>query len=125
MGKTSLLLRYVTNVFSDTQPATIQASYLTKRIAVDGSTLNLAIWDTAGQERFHALGPIYYRDADGALRLRTAPCFPRSVFPTASHPALRPEAALLVFDITDVDSFTRVKSWVKELRQMAGATRAA
>jgi Ras-related protein Rab-21 len=26
-----------------------------------------------------------------------------------------------VFDITDVDSFTRVKSWVKELRQMAGA----
>lgn len=21
--------------------------------------------DTAGQERFHALGPIYYRDADG------------------------------------------------------------
>ena len=73
MGKTSLLLRYVTNVFSDTQPATIQASYLTKRIAVDGSTLNLAIWDTAGQERFHALGPIYYRDADGAHRLRRAP----------------------------------------------------
>ena len=73
MGKTSLLLRYVTNVFSDTQPATIQASYLTKRIAVDGSTLNLAIWDTAGQERFHALGPIYYRDADGAHCLRQAP----------------------------------------------------
>lgn len=25
-----------------------------------------ALWqDTAGQERFHALGPIYYRDADG------------------------------------------------------------
>jgi hypothetical protein len=22
--------------------------------------------DTAGQERFHALGPIYYRDADGS-----------------------------------------------------------
>ena len=37
--------------------------------------------------------PIYYRDAD---------------------------AALLVFDITDVDSFTRVKNWVKELRKMAG-----
>jgi hypothetical protein len=66
VGKTSLLLRYVTNVFSDTQPATIQASYLTKRITVDSATLNLAIWDTAGQERFHALGPIYYRDADGA-----------------------------------------------------------
>jgi hypothetical protein len=34
-------------------------------------------------------------------------------------------AALLVFDITDVDSFNRVKSWVKELRQMAGASRVA
>jgi len=27
---------------------------------------SFALWqDTAGQERFHALGPIYYRDADG------------------------------------------------------------
>ena len=66
MGKTSLLLRYVTNVFSDTQPATIQASYLTKRVTANGQTLSLAVWDTAGPERFHALGPIYYRDADGA-----------------------------------------------------------
>ena len=30
-------------------------------------------------------------------------------------------AALLVFDITDTDSFDRVKSWVKELRKMGGA----
>ena len=37
------------------------------RLSVWGLQINLAIWDTAGQERFHALGPIYYRDADGAL----------------------------------------------------------
>ena len=37
--------------------------------------------DTAGQERFHALGPIYYRDSNGAV---------------------------LVYDITDEDSFHRV-----------------
>ena len=75
--------------------------------------------DTAGQERFHALGPIYYRDADGMPSLRsiknsnaskTQPCF-LSLF----------AAALLVFDITDADSFLRVKTWVKELRKMAGA----
>ena len=47
----------------------------------------------AGQERFHALGPIYYRDADGAL---------------------------LVYDITDSDSFAKVKNWVKELKKMVG-----
>jgi GTPase SAR1 family protein len=32
-----------------------------------------------------------------------------------------PAAALLVFDITDVDSFQRVKKWVRELKKMAGA----
>jgi Ras-related protein Rab-21 len=38
---------------------------LSKRLNINAATVNLAIWDTAGQERFHALGPIYYRDADG------------------------------------------------------------
>lgn len=92
VGKTSLVLRYVNNVYSDQQAATIQASYLTRRLHAGSTLVTLAIWDTAGQERFHALGPIYYRDAD---------------------------AALLVYDVTDSDSFKRVKSWVKELRQMA------
>jgi Ras-related protein Rab-21 len=92
VGKTSLTLRYVNNVFSEKQTATIQASYLTKRLTVDGQAVNLCIWDTAGQERFHALGPIYYRDAD---------------------------AALLVYDLLDKDSFDRVQSWVRELKKMA------
>lgn len=92
VGKTSLALRYVHNVFSEKQMATIQASFLTKRLTVDGQVVSLCIWDTAGQERFHALGPIYYRDAD---------------------------AALLVYDLLDKDSFDRVQSWVRELKKMA------
>jgi len=74
VGKTSLVLRYVENVFSDKQVATVQASYLTKRLTVDGQSVTLSIWDTAGQERFHALGPIYYRDADGS-KLQTLELF--------------------------------------------------
>jgi len=70
--------------------STIQASFLSKRINI-GESVTLNIWDTAGQERFHALGPIYYRDADGAL---------------------------LVYDITFEASFTRVKHWVTELKKM-------
>lgn len=70
--------------------STIQASFLSKRINI-GDSVTLNIWDTAGQERFHALGPIYYRDADGAL---------------------------LVYDITFEASFTRVKHWVTELKKM-------
>ncbi|XP_026457020.1 ras-related protein Rab-21-like isoform X2 [Papaver somniferum] len=92
VGKTSLVLRYVNDIFNDQQQATVQASFLTKRILIRGLPITLSIWDTAGQERFHALGPIYYRDAD---------------------------AALLVYDIMDNDSFIRVTNWVKELQQMA------
>jgi len=93
VGKTSLVLRYTQNTFDDKTQSTVQASFQTKRLNIDGQSVNLAIWDTAGQERFHALGPIYYRDANGAL---------------------------LVYDITDNDSFTRVQNWVKELRKMLG-----
>jgi len=44
VGKTSLVLRYVENVFSDKQVATVQASYLTKRLTVDGQSVTLSIW---------------------------------------------------------------------------------
>ena len=91
VGKTSLVLRFCKDTFTESQAPTIQASFLDKTVSVGDNRVSLAIWDTAGQERFHALGPIYYRDAD---------------------------AALLVYDITDPDSFIKVKSWVKELRKM-------
>jgi Ras-related protein Rab-21 len=63
VGKTSILLRYIRGEYSDNQISTLQASYLDKKITVAGSNVQLSVWDTAGQERFHALGPIYYRDA--------------------------------------------------------------
>jgi Ras-related protein Rab-21 len=93
VGKTCLCLRYVRGSFSDSQESTIQATYLDKRLNVGKKSVKLMIWDTAGQERFHALGPIYYREANGAL---------------------------LVYDITDRDSFSKVRNWVKELRKIVG-----
>ncbi|XP_055335640.1 ras-related protein Rab-21-like [Paramacrobiotus metropolitanus] len=93
VGKTSLVLRYVENRFNEKHESTLQASFLNKKLNIGGKRINLAIWDTAGQERFHALGPIYYRDSQGAL---------------------------LVYDITDEDSFQKVRNWVKELRKMLG-----
>mgnify|MGYP002034090586 FL=1 len=94
VGKTSLVLRFCRDTFTEGQPPTIQASCLERALRLGDRTVNLVIWDTAGQERFHALGPIYYRDAD---------------------------AALLVFDITDTDSFKRIQGWVRELRKMVGS----
>lgn len=95
VGKTSLVTRYVQNTFNEKHVTTIQASFLSKRLNIDGVRVNLAIWDTAGQERFHALGPIYYRESNGAL---------------------------LVYDITDNNSFVKVKNWVKELRSQLGTS---
>jgi len=94
VGKTCLCLRYTKNSFTDAQESTIQATYNEKTLHVGKNSVKLMIWDTAGQERFHALGPIYYRDAQGAL---------------------------LVYDITDRDSFTKVQHWVKELRKIVGS----
>ena len=51
------------------------------------------IWDTAGQERYHALNAVYYREAAGAL---------------------------IVYDQTDVDSFSKVKQWALELSDVLG-----
>ncbi|XP_065226027.1 ras-related protein Rab-21 [Planococcus citri] len=93
VGKTSIVLRYVEDKFNDKHLSTLQASFLNKKLNVGGKRVNLAIWDTAGQEKFHALGPIYYRMSNGAV---------------------------LVYDITDEDSFQKVKNWVKELKKMLG-----
>ncbi|EJW88503.1 Rab21 protein [Wuchereria bancrofti] len=95
VGKTSLMLRYVENKFSPQHVSTLQASFLSKKLHVDGQAVVLNIWDTAGQEKFHALGPIYYRDSHGAL---------------------------LIYDVTDTNSFEKapVKMWVKELKRMLG-----
>jgi hypothetical protein len=71
VGKTSLVLRYCQNTFNADHITTIQASFLRKRLNIGSARVNLAIWDTAGQERFHALGPIYYRDANGMPLART------------------------------------------------------
>lgn len=94
VGKTSVVLRYVEDKFNDKHLTTLQATFLNKKLNIGGKRINLAIWDTAGQEKFHALGPIYYRMSNGAI---------------------------LVYDITDEDSFQKVKNWVKELKKMLGS----
>ncbi|KAL6074723.1 Ras-related protein Rab-22A [Balamuthia mandrillaris] len=93
VGKSSLIIRYVHDEFTEDQATTIGASFMTTKIHVDGLTLKLQIWDTAGQERFRAMTPMYYRGA---------------------------AAALLVYSITDKESFEAVKSWVKELKNSLG-----
>ena len=50
VGKTSLTLRFIKDVFDDNQQSTIQATYLQKDIIVGNQQVTLSVWDTAGQE---------------------------------------------------------------------------
>lgn len=48
VGKSSLLLRYVDDVFSDSHTTTIGIDYKLKKVKVDGVDMKIQIWDTAG-----------------------------------------------------------------------------
>ena len=90
VGKSSLVLRFVRGQFFEYQESTIGAAFLTQTVALNDTTVKFEIWDTAGQERYHSLAPMYYRGA---------------------------AAAIVVFDITNRDTFQRAKQWVKELQR--------
>merc|ERR1712060_730598 len=90
VGKSSLVLRFVRGQFFEYQESTIGAAFLTQTVALNDTTVKFEIWDTAGQERYHSLAPMYYRGA---------------------------AAAIVVYDITNRDTFQRAKQWVKELQR--------
>lgn len=81
---------FVRGTFSSDVLPTIGAAYSTKKLGIDGNQFLFEIWDTAGQERYEAITPLYYRSA---------------------------EAALIVFDLTFEESFTKAKEWLKRLRK--------
>ncbi|KAI8326409.1 ras-domain-containing protein [Martensiomyces pterosporus] len=92
VGKTSLVTRYVHRTFTDRTPSTIGASFVTAKIDIDGWECRLQLWDSAGQERFRAMTQMYYRGAN---------------------------AVILVYDITNEESFKDVSTWIQELQQNA------
>ncbi|EJU01934.1 ras-domain-containing protein [Dacryopinax primogenitus] len=92
VGKSSVVMRFVQNDFSENKEPTIGAAFLTQKCRLEDRVLRYEIWDTAGQERFHSLAPMYYRNA---------------------------QAAVVVYDITKASSLEKAKSWVKELQRQA------
>jgi len=86
VGKTSLMERFVAAKFSAQYKATIGADFSTKDVTVGNELITLQIWDTAGQERYQSLGTAFYRGAD---------------------------ACVLVYDVSDAGSFTKLETWRK------------
>jgi len=92
VGKSSLLLRFTDDAFDAEQAATIGVDFKVKTITINGDKVKLAIWDTAGQERFRTLTPSYYRGGQGAI---------------------------LVYDVTNRESFQKIDNWLNELETYA------
>mmetsp|Transcript_37630 Transcript_37630/g.84094 ORF Transcript_37630/g.84094 Transcript_37630/m.84094 type:complete len:201 (-) Transcript_37630:123-725(-) len=92
VGKSCLLLRFADNAFTDSYISTIGVDFRFRTVKVEKSTIKLQIWDTAGQERFRTITSAYYRGADGII---------------------------LVYDVTNQDSFTHIAEWLTEVNRYA------
>ncbi|XP_031726048.1 ras-related protein Rab-17-like [Anarrhichthys ocellatus] len=89
VGKSSLAMRFDKDEFRSTTP-TVGCAYLTRVVHLSDVTLHFEIWDTAGQEKYHSITPLYYRGA---------------------------HAALLVYDVSQRETFVRAQVWLKELEK--------
>lgn len=92
VGKSCLLLRFADDSYLESYISTIGVDFKIRTVEQDGKTIKLQIWDTAGQERFRTITSSYYRGAHGII---------------------------IVYDITDQESFNNVKQWLSEIDRYA------
>ncbi|KAJ1666754.1 ras GTPase [Coemansia sp. RSA 1646] len=92
VGKSCLLLRFADDTYTESYISTIGVDFKIRTIELDGKTVKLQIWDTAGQERFRTITSSYYRGAHGII---------------------------VVYDVTDSETFSNVKQWLQEIDRYA------
>ena len=88
VGKTSLLMRYTQNKFSDNHISTLGVEYETKQIRMNNKNVLLHFMDTSGQDKYRALTKNMFNDIDGVV---------------------------FVFDVTIKESFDNIKDWLKDV----------
>ena len=87
VGKTSIIRRFIYNVFEDESIGTIGVSFSFKEVILkNGQIIKLKIVDTAGQEKFKSVTKSYFKNTDGVL---------------------------FVFDYNDEKSFENISEWVQ------------
>lgn len=94
VGKSCFMLRYTDDRFNPSHDVTIGLEYGSKTIKLNKTQIKIQIWDTAGQENFRSIARSYYRGAVGLI---------------------------LMYDITNKDSFFNTFRWLKEIKEVGSA----
>ena len=92
VGKTSLIKRYTKDQFGGVYLTTVGMDFQDKIIEIEDKKVRLQIWDTAGQERFRNVTKSYFQSSQGLL---------------------------VVYDITDKDSFENINFWMENVKKNA------
>ncbi|MFX0187699.1 MAG: GTP-binding protein [Candidatus Hodarchaeota archaeon] len=95
VGKTSLLLRFVKDHFSEDLKKTIGSNFLIKDVEIEGKQVRLLLWDIGGQPQFHKLRTIYFKGSN---------------------------AALGVYDLTSPQSLLKIPGWVSSIKKTVKKT---
>jgi small GTP-binding protein len=93
VGKTSLVYRFIENKFREDYKSTLGVNILQKLLEIDDNSVSTNIWDLGGQENFRRLRKLYL---DGSM------------------------GALVIFDLTNRESFEKLGSWIKDFRGQRG-----
>jgi small GTP-binding protein len=89
VGKTSLVYRFIENKFQEDYKTTLGVSILQKHLEIDEYSVSLNIWDFGGQHSFKKLRKLYLEGSKGAL---------------------------VVFDLTNRESFEKLGEWIQDFR---------
>ena len=95
VGKSSLLYRYAEQDWNPHYIATIGVDFKILTFERQNKVVKLQLWDTAGQERFRTITHSYYRGA---------------------------HSIMMVFDITNRESFDNVAVWMNDVKKFANQT---
>ena len=95
VGKSNILLRYVHGQFKDEYQLTIGVEFGAKNIDIKNKIYRIQIWDTAGQESFRSITRAYYKNS---------------------------VCALVVYDITNKDSFKNILNWIQDCKNQSPKT---
>ena len=90
VGKSNITIRFLHDKFSEHYIPTIGVEYGAKSIVIDNMTYRIQIWDTAGQENYRSITRSYYTNCS---------------------------CALVVYDITNRQSFEDVQTWIKDCKK--------